>query len=173
MVGYLATLAEQYLDAGRAALVADTTGHDPPAHVFLSHGEPVADHCCDGGQLTVHLETAWDEIVRRGDTRQARCTIEPRATFVLTLYRCYPGLTKAGNPPKAEALDGASENLLIDLWAIETEIFDRIAENTLFTGVSCAEITLGDITPIADEGGCAGWTIPVTVELNDRGPSGS
>lgn len=175
-VAYLADRALELLDAAEDALVQATTGHAPPGHVFLVHGEPADDFPCDGGQLTVHISGLSHEQFGRFSTEPVpqSCARTPTPTFVITLRRCLPTPLGDGTAPSATAQDEHARNLMIDLWAILTELYDRARVCTLFTGVShCSDINIGEVIALNDEGGVGGWQIPVSIVANDSGPEGS
>lgn len=181
-VSFLAECAESILDAAEAALVEATTGREPPSHVFVAHGEPAWDNCCDGGQLSVHLVqvlhdpqdvTAGGAI---GGSPQYGCMIEPKPTFAITLLRCVtpPGDSMSDVIPAPGDVDDDAQGLLTDLWALLTELYDRIAACVLIPGMSnCRDAFVIAATPLDEEGGCAGWQVTVGITANDAGPVGS
>lgn len=174
-VAYLSTTADAILAAAQAALVQTTTGKAPPDECFVSHGPPPADRACDGGgMLTVHLDLLghlpFDE-----DQMQQACILVPRPVFVVTLLRCVPSLVEDGNNPLPATtdLDTSAGELLVDLWALLTEFYDRLAAGTLIPGVVGCDIAIGEAAAIPPSGGVAGWAIPLTMTANDTGPTGS
>jgi hypothetical protein len=174
-LGYLAECADALLAAGIAALAQETTGRAPPATSYLSHGEPTPDHC---GEITVHLESVGHEPPRGDSGIQQSCQLVASPTFVISLFRCVTNLNdSAANPfPSGDALDTDAASLLEDLWALLTELYDRIAAGTLVPGLGeddCENVTVGEVAPIETEGDVAGWRIPVTLSANDLGPTGS
>lgn len=174
-VAYLSTTADALLAAALAGLAQATTGVAPPSHVFVAHGQPAWDFPCEGGQLTVHVETVAHVPTDDSPLRQS-CQIVPKPVWVITLIRCVRGLRP--NPtdpfPAETDIDEDSGLLLIDLWAILTELYDRIAANTLIPGnVTACDYTIGDAIPVGPEGAAAGWEIRVTTVANDQGPTGS
>lgn len=182
-VAYLADCAESILNAALSALADATTGRPAPDHVFVSHGPPVGDNCCDNGQLTVHLDTMThspeDTTGQPGgfaSAPQFGCSILGTPTFVVTLLRCVtgPGDSEADAVPSTDDLDDDALDLLADLWALLTEFYDRILACTLIPGqANCRDCFIGPVTPLEPSGGCAGWEIRVTITANDPGPAGS
>lgn len=183
-VTYLAECAEAILDAAFAALVEATTGRPAPTQVFVSHGPPAWDNCCNGGQLTIHLDAlthtpedvTTSGIPGLGTSPQFGCSILAAPVFVVTLLRCVtgPGDTIADAIPSPAALDDDAQDLLADLWALLTEFYDRILACTLTPGLTdCRDAFIGAVAPVGPEGGCAGWEIRVTITANDSGPVGS
>lgn len=177
-VGYYVTLADELLSAAEDALVEATTGHPPPGNTYVSHGPPhLLDHCCESGVLAVHLEEV--EHRNAGDMTPYApstgwCAIQCWPRFVITLGRCSPTFDDRNAVPSPGALDAAASDLLIDLWAILTELYDRMFACTLFaTQTICEDVEIGNAVPLEAEGGCAGWEVRVAVGCNDAGPTGS
>lgn len=177
-VDYLDTLADALLDAAEGALVLATTGHAAPSHAWVSHGEPAVDHACDGGQVTVHLVRLFHDPpfgqYGAATVTPQKCHLTPQATFEIQLWRCVPTLGDGGESPPTADMDTSAGNLLTDLWAILTEIYDRFYAETLFGDPTlCRDVTIGEVAPLGPEGGAAGWSAQVTVVCNDPGPTGS
>lgn len=167
---YLGNLAQALLDSAAAALVQASTGRAAPSVTVLSHGPPPLEWCCNDGMLAVHLAS-----VTHGpsDVPHVPCGVDPVARFVVTVARCWPAMDDSGLLD-ADEFDTAAADHLEDLWCLLTEFYDRLAAGTLFPGqVTCEQVEIGDAEPLDAEGGCAGWTIEVTVHLNDSGPVGS
>lgn len=168
-VNFLDVIATSLLDALVDGLAAATTGHDPPTRTYVSHGPPAWDGCGDcesGGQATVWLE----RVEHRGEAAQV-CDHEPWATYVLEWAHCVPGLTDAGWPAE-DALDVSAGNLLVDLWAVLTEVYDRAQAGSI-AGQPCSGIEMGDAIPLEPSGQCAGWSVRVTLGIVASGPTGS
>lgn len=175
-VNYLAEIADAILAAGVAALVEATTGRPGPGNAFVSHGPPATDKCCDTGMLTVHLLRLNHHVSFVDELPQSPCGVEHRPTFLLTLARCYPGQDAAGKSPATSTIDSAASDLLEDLWALVTELSDRISSCSLFDGqADCGDAEIGEVAPLDPETtGCGGWTIEVALNgTNDSGPDGS
>lgn len=175
-VSYLADVAEALLQAALAGLAAATTGHAPPDVVYVEHDSPlVLGRACGDGILTVHLELVRHVPTEDDNFRQS-CQVLPTPTWVITLLRCVPGLREGVNAPlpPVDDLDAAYKDLLVDLWALLTELYDRLANDTLIPGLddSC-DFTIGEASLIGPEGRVAGWEIRVTHVTNDQGPIGS
>ncbi len=182
-VGYLANLANDLLDAAEDALAETSTGHAAPSEAWVNHGEPAADFCCDAGQVTVHLASVDHNPVGLfiGATvaPPQECAITPTANYVVTVFRCHPVPGNSGRPPAPAVQAAAAEALLVDLWAVLTELYDRMYAGTLFPSdgreTICQDVTIGFAEPAnpQTQGDCAGWVIPVAVVCNDTGPTGS
>lgn len=169
-VAYLSSVADALLAAALAGIAQTTTGVAPPSRVLVVHGQPAWD--CE--QLTVHLETVThaptdDDVIRQ------HCQIVPKPTWVITLIRCVPGLQEGTDPiPSTTDLDTSAGSLLVDLWALLTELYDRIAANTLIPGhIDPCDLTVGDVVYVGPEGGYGGWEVRVIAIANDQGPTGS
>lgn len=173
-VGLLNTFAEQILAAAQAALVQATTGHAPPTYAYVAHDLPAADNCCDGGQLTVHLGGLRRDRHQYGE-HEVGDTVVMKATYIITLMRCVTGMSDSMTDPLPATadIDADAGDLLIDLWALLTELWDRVDEETLAPGLTRFDVEVGDPTPLETEGDCAGWIIPVVIDAFGRGPTGS
>lgn len=176
-VDYLADCATALLNAGRAALAEATTGRTEPASRYVSHDAPIADYVCATGQLTVHLANI-SHVPDAGSTEAWQtCVIIPTALWVVSLYRCHPGLRDdASDPLPTESEERtAALNLLSDAWALLTEFYDRLAAGTLLPGVdsSDCDVTIGPLEPAESQAKAEGWTFTVSHVLNDTGPIGS
>jgi hypothetical protein len=173
-VDYLSDVATALLNGALAGLALATTGHAPPDEAYVSHGPPPWDRACDDGMLTVHLE-ALTHQPDPGDNLRQSCQIVPRPVWVVTVLRCVPGLSDGNDPlPATSDLDDAHGDLLVDLWALLTEVYDRIENNTLIPGTDDpCDFTVGDVTPLGPDGRVAGWEIRVHHVANDQGPTGS
>lgn len=175
-VEYLADVAGDLLVAAEAGLALATTGHAPPANVYVTHGPPTGDWCCEDGELVVWLETMTPQLPPTAGSFPVpnTCAILWDATYVIALHRCWP-TRPDGKPPTPGELDSAATDLLADLWAILTELYDRARAGNLLGGQECKDVTFegATIAETQPEGGCAGWEIRVTVRANDGGPVGS
>ena len=179
-VNFLDTVATSLLDALVDGLALATTGNDPPTRTYVAHGAPAWDGCgdCDtefgsGGQAAVWLERVEHRPVtsQGGSVASAGCAVDPWGIFVLEWARCVPGLTEAGWPSE-DNLDLSAGKLLIDLWAVLTEVYDRAATGPI-AGMGCQGVEMGDATPLEPSGQCAGWSVRVAIGLIGFGPVGS
>ena len=182
MIDYLSDLGQAIVNAGIAGLAVATTGRTAPTG-YVVHAPVVCDINCGTGQLTVHLAQVFlsaqdDESTNARPFPGNCCAGVWKATFVLTLLRCIGNLDAAGRPVTSTTQADDASDLLEDLWALLTQLDDQMNAGTLFPvsefpGVRCQDITVGVAVPIPIEGNCAGWEIPLTVRLNDAGPTGS
>lgn len=181
--GYLTDLADALLEAARAGLDEQARGA-PTARLALF--DPAWDNCCPedessgegGGQLTVYLDgVTFVPASRDRDGRSRQCQAYPVATFNVDVVRCVPSLLDSPTAPfhEADVYGAAAEALLEDLWAMIREVLDRFYAGTLFPdlGVDCSGVVLGDVEPLPETGGCAGWRWSIEVTCNDTEPVAS
>lgn len=169
-VEYLADTAQSLLDAATAALVPATTGHPLPSAIFVSHGPPAGVVLAAGGcdLLAVHLEDGVHEPAVGDPTGKQSCQLVGTFTWVITLLRCHPGVQAT-----PDELSDAASDLLIDLWALLTELYDRLDANTLIPVDDPCDIKIGEVTALEPEGRVAGWEVRMILVGNDAGPTGS
>lgn len=170
-VAALAVQADAILAAVEAALALATTGHAAPSQVFRSHGPPNLELCCEDGVAAVWLEQVSHDPVNADGPEPGCDPAENYAHWVIGIYRCWPSGDVAA--PSADEYDTASETLLIDAWALLTELYDRNRAGTLLPGCDCQTVRWGALTPHDAEGGCAGWEMRLTVDLACLSDTGS
>lgn len=174
-VSYLADQADAILAAALAGLAEATTGHAPPSTTIVTHGPPAGD-VCDDGLLAVYLDTVTHLPLRGSQNTDHSCLLVAEPVFVVVLLRCVPGLndSRVDPLPNPDDLDDSAGELLVDLWALLTELYDRIAANTLLPDLDDpCDITIDFARHIPPEGRTAGWELRLTMSANDTGPSGS
>lgn len=172
---YLYLAANQLLQNALTGLSEVRTGVAPPGRVFVVHGEPVAEGC---DQLTVHLDPALPVESRPrplsgiGTPGGNQCQIYPVATFVITLFRCAgeSRVGDSGTPPDVVALSGLARQLMIDLWALQTELYARREDGTILPGGTCAGVAFRAARAYGPQGLVAGWRLPIEMLLSDGGP---
>ncbi len=88
--------------------------------------------------------------------------------MTVQLVRCYPGATANGRQapalPRTADLTQASVELYADGWQLWNGL-QTAKRLGAFKGV-CREFALDPMLPIQPQGGFAGWTIPVEVQLD-------
>ena len=157
-----------------ACACLEDTPNGAPEECFISHGPPAFD-CCN-------LLAVWVERIRPshgfgegqyqtgGKLWDRCCELNSVADIGIRLLRpCYPGLVdNPRNPfPGAEKIHGASSDLLIDIWVLECCLSQAACDGVLFPpGTNCLELGIGHASPVQPDGGCAGWTWELTVELD-------
>lgn len=166
----LHALAQEYLSACVESL--DTIPLDivglagAPERSFISPGIPVWD-CCE--QLTVHVdgvtESATSPQGLGSGRRQAFGRIN-LVTMIATVTRCVPvaGGTGLDALPRIEDLEAAAEQIHADGWALWNHIFNKIRAKELFA--ICDEIFWNGLRAVAPSGGCGGWTLSLSVQLD-------
>lgn len=168
---HLAEVLESILNVGCECL--DDTPDGRPANCFVSHAEP-ADDCCD--LFSVYVEAIRPsqgfsdaQYTTGGRLWDRCCDIGGVADLGLRLVRpCYPGLVdNPNNPfPSPSDIHQASLKLLYDIWQLRCCVMAAACAGDFFpANTNCLEVGWGDIVPYAPEGGCAGWTWLITVEL--------
>lgn len=171
---YVYQRALDLLDAAADGLAAARTGHAVPSRQYVAHGRPAVDICDDPtstGQLTVHVDVSTG-IHHRATPDHPNVPrtllIQPIATFVVQVWRCWPTMEEDGAAPSTATLQAAAESLNRDAWALLTQIYAEHFASTLFQGVSCEAVTIGTLRPVGDpSGGTAGWEMTVDLALND------
>lgn len=162
--------ASQLLDAAATAIEAG--GGAAPAVRYVSAGPPAID-CCD--QMTVHVQLHAQVAMREAGNQglpQGRPAV-PMATFVVTTMRCYP-IVEGGvtlRVPDGQKLDAAARTIYLDGWAMWNGVRTLIRADRLFAGRWCRSVETGPMTPMPTQGGCAGWQLPVLVEVDGYTPA--
>lgn len=157
--------ADELLSAAAAGLATTTSG--TPGSRYVSAGPPVYD-CCD--LLTVHVQELPEVSMReagRQEMPQMRPAV-PTPTLVITALRCYP-IVEGGitiGVPNAAALNAAARTIYEDGWLLLNYLRARARTNGLFPSRPCRSLAIGPLRPTPTQGGCGGWTIQVTVELD-------
>jgi hypothetical protein len=167
-------LLQSILDVACSCL--EDTPSGVPSDCFISHGQP-PDDCCNF--LAIWIDKIHPRIGPEnsdffiGEKVWTRCgDFGMIADFSLRLMRpCFPTLVdNPMNPfPPAADVQAAAENLLIDIQVLRCCISSAICEGILLPSTSdadCLEIAVGDIYPVGPRGGCAGWTLQFSVELD-------
>lgn len=167
-------LAKELLDFCVVAL--DELPAGAPARRYVAVGLPALD--CE--QLTVHAfqvgeadtaprETTMD-LLRRGHP-YARLNL---AFLVITIAReCYPGPTamnmQVPEPPTVVDLVAASETIYADGWQLWNAVPTALRDGALFS--ACRFVGWQPMQPLGPEGGMAGWTMPIQVQIDGFEPA--
>lgn len=163
-------LCREFLDACKEA--TDLTSGPSIERVYVSPGAPPWD--CT--QLTVH---AGGPVV--ADTIPLQPALQPdhriRETgrvlligMTATVIRCcVPVPTERGQNilfPAPADIEAVAAWTLEDVWAIWNHLRTQFKAGTLFPSPSGTREFMFDAAfPLLTEGGCAGWQIPVRVQL--------
>lgn len=140
-----------------------------PTNCYVGHSRP-ADDCCD--HLIVWVEQMRPTVQFPNEFAGPDQCHDVRAMMdvVVTLRRpCWPTIVdNARNPfPEPSAIDTAATSLLIDIqtmWAAAQQAYD--AGSLWFTPHAPDYIKWGHIRPMQNEGGCAGWEMRFTLDLD-------
>lgn len=163
----LYALASELLSAAEGILVGTPGG--AISRSFVSPGLPSLD-CCP--QLTVHAGGPAE-----ADTSPVTTPLDPGhrtsnfellnlVQLTITVVRCAPAPETA--IPTAAELDAVSSETYADLWALWNELRQMHRAGTLFdapAGPGSRELFFDPAYPLNPQGGCAGWQLPIRVEL--------
>lgn len=143
---------------------------------YVSNGPPAYD-CCP--QLTVHAT---------GFNRDMAPAAQPAATFgapsisaakrtrrgsmnaagfAVTVLECAPTITGKTKIvfPEPDAIDLSSEKMMGDAWLLWNYLQSRLRDESLFGG-ACRPVDIGPAVPLTDQGGCGGWVIQMSVQID-------
>lgn len=138
-----------------------------PGTCRLYHTKP-PDDCCDF--LAVWVERITPTVAfpgaYAGPARTASGLVGVADLAVELKRSCWPVITDSAiDPfPSAEATDAATTALLDDgahLWCCLL----AAAQDGDLAG-ACNEVRVGNLEPLAPQGGCAGWIMRLSVELD-------
>lgn len=158
-------LALEYLAACAAALALTSAG--APDIQYVSAGPPAWD-CCPA--LIVHVggpSTGNTRVPSGGlgeGHRIATTGVIHLISLTATVLRCSASYGEGEDflpSPEAETAVAAVTNA--DIWAITNYLVDAIADGVIFG--SCQERMLDNPVTLAQQGGCAGWLVPVRFSL--------
>lgn len=159
------------------ALALDVLPAGAPERRYVSFGLPALD--CE--QLTVHVfgvrkdETAYSGSPDPGSLRRKGHPLPAinMLDLVITIAReCYPGPVgpAGGNSvPDVPDLVEASQMLHADGWQLWNAVNDAVRAGVLYG--ACQFVSLLPMQPLGPEGNFAGWTLPVSVNLDGFDPS--
>lgn len=168
-VGDLYTLCAELLAACEEAIAAAPGG--PIGRSFVAPGPPAWD-CCP--QLTVHAggpaegDTAPLDPPLQPGHRHADAGAVNLVQMTATVIRCVPTVEALGVFPPAAAMDAAAQQTLGDVWAIWNHLRSRYRARTIFTRPDGErrEVFFDPAAALNPAGGCAGWEIPVRVQMD-------
>lgn len=166
-VSSLNDLCVEYRDAVSAAVATTAAGPIGLAYVCVSL--PALD-CCpmiavyaggpgegDTAPLLPPLSPAT-RTIRQGDVNLIQMTA--------LVVRCIGTLMSDGQPPSPAQQEAAAKMCNDDVWAVWNWLKSRIRDKTLFTTPSgVREVFFDAAIPFNAQGGCAGFMIPIRVEL--------
>jgi hypothetical protein len=164
--------AQELLELAEEAL-ATTTGGVPDRR-FVTYALPTDD--CDDAQLTVHIgQLAIDQLQQPvtppvGPEFRVQNASVNLLTLNVRIVRCVPtmnGQTMA--PPSPEAIEAAAAVIFQDGWAIWNHLKRQINAGAVWEG-RCSGVIVQSAVPVPDNGGVAGWEIPVTTWIQGYQP---
>lgn len=122
---------------------------------FVSHGRPIPE--CEA--LAV-----WLESINALSQAKNGCSIEPRATFHITLFQCWESTSSASK------IDERALTLADQAWALWTGLLAAWKDGTLFgedASVACSSIDLTRGMTAIDPAttGVGGWDVTIIVAL--------
>lgn len=168
----LADYAEELLANVVEAL--DTTDAKAPAEQFVSPGDPPLD-CPD--MLAVWVVTLGPENTQPGNPapvlghRQNDPGMLNLTAFGILISRCQPTPGPPRNPiPSATVKTAHARQTNEDVWAIWNWLYWSARNGTLFGG-RCSEFYFDPPTPLAIQGGAAGWVARLRTRIDGYDPT--
>lgn len=162
-------LCKEYLAACEAAVSGAPGGSIDRAYVCS--GPPAWD-CCP--QLTVHAGgPAEGDTAPLGPPLQAGhrpgLGIVNLVAMTATVLRCVPTVTSEGDWPDPAKMEATAQQTDGDCWAIWNYLLTHKRNGTLFAGADGdpdqREMFLDPAVALTSAGGCAGWELPIRVQL--------
>jgi hypothetical protein len=156
-------LQQELLDASVASLDTIPTFAPglggAPERSYVSPGLPAFD-CCD--QLTVHTPAILDSPFSPDSAtgRSARSASVITVSLVVTATRCVPGEPE----PAVVDLLAPTQQISADGWALRNHLLNMIRSDELFS--ICSEVFWDGLRYVNPQGGCAGWTVNLRVQLD-------
>lgn len=165
-------LCREYLEACEEAVAAAPGG--AIARSFVSPGLPSFD-CAP--QLTVHAggpaeaDTKLTAPMLNPGHRTDIMGVVNLVTMTATVIRCVDPVESVNGKiifPSAASLDGSSQIVNADLWAIWNHVRTRYRAGTLFSAATGRkrELFFDPAVSLTPQGGTAGWEIQIRVELD-------
>lgn len=158
-----------------AAAILATTPAGAPTIQFVSHAPPPYD-CCD--TLAVHVGMIEYRTLRRGalgaNVLDPRVPVVPVVPLTITALRCQTAVPTGGlqiDLPTAAQISADAQVLARDGWALFNGIGNAYRDGSLFAGFPCRVADVDALMPVAPEGGCLGWLLMVSVDLDGYTPS--
>jgi hypothetical protein len=147
-----------------------------PDRACVVPGSNVAWDQCDCGQLAVVVTRSFPSVTFPQEASAAatasfagNCVPLVVAEITISLVRCVPGPTDAGDPPSCEALSEAARLQEIDAHAVRTAVqCHLVAEETEHRRIT--NFVIRGQQRVGPEGGCAGSELLVTVGKIDACP---
>lgn len=159
--------AREFLDVVAEAVATAPGG--PISKQFVATGPPPWD-CCP--MIAVHAGGPDEaSTLPLGTLDPGFRTVDfgllELVSLTATILRCAPVVSSAGMPTSAE-IESASATTLGDVWAVRNHLRTRRRAGTLFTRADGEprECFFDSAVALNTSGGCAGWQVPIRVELD-------
>lgn len=151
---------------------SDRLGGIEFGRAYVAFDEPVADVCCDGGQLTVHATNIRPSVDNYGDGTV--CVTGWEVDLVVTTYQCYPtGVLADGETPiPAAEMDTASEYAYRVGHALYYTAFKAVTDGTVYPdgeidrALMRKPVRLGDLQALSQQETCVGWRFTLTLDYD-------
>lgn len=133
-----------------------------PCRTCVVYGNPVFDDCCEG-QLTVNFVRLYvhDNFPERA-SGPVFCATPLAAEYKVTYVRCAPVVKDDGSPPSCDELSDSALSMLIDAYVVYRALICCLQQAR-----RKRKFLINDLTPISPEGGCYGFEITITIEIED------
>jgi hypothetical protein len=155
-------LAQEFLSACEDALDTIPTLEPglvgSPARAFVSPGQS-ADDCCP--QLTVWIGPV---VEKAGFSRNPDQDCPARINIVTLTARIIRCVDAEGNPPDYFLLESSARQIDADGWALWNHLYNLRCAGAFST--LCDSVTWQSLVPIVPSGGCGGWVLTATVQLD-------
>jgi len=160
----LQALCQEFLDACVEALdtipvFAPGLG-GAPERSYISPGQS-ADDCCP--QLTVWAQAAGESPNSPG-TFRGKSAVDGQINVISLIARILRCVPTVGDPPPADDLQDAAEQINADGWALWNHLYNMVRAEQLFS--LCGEVFWDGLRSINPSGGCGGYQIFLRVELD-------
>lgn len=157
--------AEELLDCVCAALTEESEC-GCPCRAGVVVGAPAWDDCCEGS-LNVWMERPYFHDIFPAQTSAAVVCSTPLAgEFAIQLLRCAPTIKDDGSAPTADELSESARLMYQDMY-----ITLRALSCCLAQSKRDRLYTIRESNFVGPEGGCVGFQIRLTIQLNDPKPN--
>jgi hypothetical protein len=165
----VSTVATVHTIAGellaKCELALGTTVGGVPPFVSLNPGLPALDRQCD--QLYV-----WESapvVESAGGVGSLHFGWKTFIGLNALIARCVPvgeTIDKRYRGPSAIKSTAAAQKVMEDMWALWNGVTSEILSGDLFEDFPCSGVRFESMIPLDPQGGFAGWTLALQVELD-------
>lgn len=142
--------------------LADDGSCQCPCRTCTVWGQPVFDNCCDG-QLTVDFIRLYvHDNFPQAASGPVFCATPLAAEFRITYVRCAPVVKDDGSPPTCDELSTEALGMMTDVYVVYRALICCLQAQK-----RNRKFVMSDATPISPEGGCQGFEIRLTIEVED------